>query len=144
MFLLEVAPHVPSSGTGWGRRRGKDPPPFHVQGPCSCCHHEVASLVRGSCSLNISGSSVGVPTVSWDGSLVQDEEALDRQQRRRGKNCDENQAKAAKATRSGMKYSWSHPCWKAGVEVLGRLRKPGSGFLLSHHQCSAGKVWGSG
>lgn len=144
MFLLEMAPHVPSSGTGWGRRGGKNPPPLHLWGACSCYHHKVASLVRGSCSINISGSSVGVPRVSWDGLLVQDEEASDRQQRRREKNCNENQTKAAEATRSGMKYSWSHPCWKTGVEVLGRLRKPCSGFLLSRHQCSAGKVWGSG
>lgn len=59
-------------------------------------------------------------------------------------NCNENQAKAAKATRSGMKYSWSQPCWRTGVEVLGRPRKPRSGFLPSRHQCSASKVWGSG
>lgn len=144
MFLLEMAPHVPSSGTGWGKRRGKDPPPPHVLGLFSCWHHKVASLVRDSCSINISGSSMGVPGVSWDGLLVQDEEASDREQRRRGKNRNENQAKAAKATRSGMKYSWSHPCWKTGVEVLGRLRKPRSGFLLSRHQCSASRVWGSG
>lgn len=85
MFLLGMAPHVPSSETGWGRRGGKDPPPLHVWGLCSWCHHKVASLVGGSCSINISGSSVGVPRLSWDGSLVQDEEASDRQQRRREK-----------------------------------------------------------
>lgn len=86
----------------WDRRGGKDhPPSLHVQGPCSCCHHKVSSLVRGSCSINISGSSVGVPRVSWGGSLVQDEEASDRQQRRREKNAMKTKQKLPKPQGQG-------------------------------------------
>ena len=119
-FLLGVALPVPCSGTGWGRRGGKDAPPPNVLGamltlPSQARLPHAASLARGSCPMAISGASVGVPRISWDRALVQAEEALDRQQRRSEENCNENQAKGCQSHKVRYEILMG-PC-RAGMEV---------------------------
>lgn len=78
--------------------------------------------------MNISEANVGVSSVSWDGALVQVEEAPDRQQKSE-ENCNENQAKGCQSHK--VRYeTLMGPCCSGG-EVWRSWRGHGTPGLIS-------------